>query len=139
MPWWLARSWPRGGSAVSWASATAPLGLGQITSPVPEFELLMRVEAHRTYPAERAMRMVRRTLCAAAFVLVPPLAWQATAQTPGAPTAPKTKLEAFEAQEGVAIVQGFSRIGELRGTYGGTVVVLAKEFTNATRSCPARC
>src|SRR5262245_26294741 len=48
------------------------------------------------------------------------------------PTAPKTKLEAFEAQEGVVIVQGFSKIGDLRGTYGGNVTVLAKEFTNAT-------
>lgn len=57
---------------------------------------------------------------------------QVAAQAPATPTAPKTKLEAFEAQEGVVIVQGFSRIGELRGSYGGTVLVLAKEFTNAT-------
>lgn len=53
-------------------------------------------------------------------------------QTPVAPTAPKTKLEAFEAQEGVVIVQGFSSIGQLRGPLGGTVAVVAKEFTNAT-------
>ncbi len=54
------------------------------------------------------------------------------AQAPDVQRAPKTKLEAFEAQEGVVIVQGFSRIAELRGTFGGTVTVSAKEFTNAT-------
>lgn len=74
---------------------------------------------------------MRKKLCAAVALLAL-LTTQANAQAPAAPTAPKTKLEAFEAQEGVVIVQGFSRIGELRGTYGGSVVVQANEFTNAT-------
>jgi hypothetical protein len=77
------------------------------------------------------MRMIRRTICAG-VALVPLLVWQATAQAPGTPAAPKTKLEAFEAQDGVAIIQGFSKIGELRGAFGGSVAVQAKEFTNAT-------
>lgn len=55
----------------------------------------------------------------------------AASQTPTPPSPPKTKLEAFEAQEGVVIVQGFTKMGELRGTYGGSVSVSAKEFTNA--------
>lgn len=74
---------------------------------------------------------MKRILCTAA-TLIALLPWQAAAQAPIAPTPPKTKLEAFEAQEGVVIVQGFSKIGELRGTYGGSVTVVAKEFTNAT-------
>jgi hypothetical protein len=44
--------------------------------------------------------------------------------------APKTKLEAFEAQSGAVIIRGFSRIGYLRGVYGGTVTVESKEFLN---------
>jgi len=46
--------------------------------------------------------------------------------------APKTKVEAFEAQQGVVVIRGFSKIGELRGALGGLVTVQSVEFTNAT-------
>ena len=45
---------------------------------------------------------------------------------------PKTKLEAFVAQDGAVIVQGFSKIGEVKGQYGSSVTVESKEFTNAS-------
>ena len=74
---------------------------------------------------------MKRLICAAAVLLVfSPL--PAVSQTATPPAAAKTKLEAFEAQEGVVIIQGFSRMGELKGVYGGSVAVLAKEFTHAT-------
>ena len=45
---------------------------------------------------------------------------------------PKTKLEAFVAQDGVVIVRGFSKVGELKGQYGSSVEIESKEFTNAS-------
>lgn len=75
---------------------------------------------------------MKSTVCAA-LVLLALSASQAASQPTAAPTPPQTKLEAFEAQEGVVIIQGFSRIGVLRGAYGrGSVTVSAREFTNAT-------
>jgi hypothetical protein len=53
------------------------------------------------------------------------------AQECAEPEAPKTKLEAFAAQDGVVIVRGFSKVGEVRGQYGSTVTIESKEFTNA--------
>ena len=47
---------------------------------------------------------------------------------------PKTKLEAFVAQDGVVIVKGFSEIGTFNGNYGGVVTVKAKEFINVNAS-----
>lgn len=47
-------------------------------------------------------------------------------------TAPKTKLEAFEAQTGTVIIRGFSNVGSIRGLYGTSIDVEAREFTNAT-------
>jgi hypothetical protein len=55
----------------------------------------------------------------------------ANAQQDPSPIQPKTKLEAFQAQDGVVIVRGFSQIGEVRGQYGSTVTLEVKEFTNA--------
>lgn len=69
-----------------------------------------------------------------AFVLVLGSALPAPGQTPEEPPAPRTKLEAFMAQEGVVIVRGSSRIGEIRGRAGATVAVDAQEVTNAGNS-----
>lgn len=44
---------------------------------------------------------------------------------------PRTKLETLGAQEGAVIIRGFSRIGEVRGPLGSSVVVRSQEFTNA--------
>ena len=46
-------------------------------------------------------------------------------------SAPKTKLEAFKDQKGVVVIRGFSKIGLMRGAYGGMVTVQSMEFTNA--------
>lgn len=54
------------------------------------------------------------------------------AQECAEPEAPKTKLEALAAQEGVVIIRGFSKIGEVRGQYGSLVAIESKEFTNAS-------
>jgi hypothetical protein len=43
----------------------------------------------------------------------------------------KTKLERFAAKHGVAVVRGFTEIGELSGEYGGAVQVGAAELMNA--------
>lgn len=57
---------------------------------------------------------------------------QALAQQEHRAPTPKTKLEAFEAQSGAVVIRGFSKIGELRGIFGGAVTVESKEFMNAT-------
>lgn len=44
----------------------------------------------------------------------------------------KTKLEAFMAADGAVIVQGYSKIGDFKGQFGSSIVVEAKEFTNAS-------
>lgn len=44
---------------------------------------------------------------------------------------PKTQLEAFAAKTGVVIIRGFSEVGTLKGQYGTSVTVEAREFTNA--------
>jgi len=43
---------------------------------------------------------------------------------------PKTKLETFAAQTGVVIIEGYSKVGTIRGRYG-SVEIQAKEFLNA--------
>ena len=43
---------------------------------------------------------------------------------------PRTKLEILAAEEGAVIVRGFSRIGDVRGPLGASVVVRSQEFTN---------
>jgi hypothetical protein len=54
------------------------------------------------------------------------------AQEAGEPEKPKTKLEAFVAQDGVVIIRGSSKVGDIRGQYGSAVMIEAKEFTNAS-------
>jgi hypothetical protein len=54
-----------------------------------------------------------------------------TAQQAAEPEKPKTKLEAFVAQDGVVVIRGFSKIGEVAGKFGSSVIVESKEFTNA--------
>jgi hypothetical protein len=54
-----------------------------------------------------------------------------TAQQAAEPEKPKTKLEAFVAQDGVVVIRGFSKIGEIAGKFGSSVIVESKEFTNA--------
>ncbi len=44
---------------------------------------------------------------------------------------PKTKIEAFDAQQGTVVIRGFSNIGELKGVYGGVVSVESRELTHA--------
>ena len=53
------------------------------------------------------------------------------AQPTGEAEKPKTKLEAFVGQDGVVIIRGFSKVGEVKGQYGSLLVVESKEFTNA--------
>jgi hypothetical protein len=54
------------------------------------------------------------------------------AERPSEPEKPKTKLEAFVAQDGAVIVRGFSKIGEVKGQFGSSVVIQSKEFMNAS-------
>ncbi len=53
------------------------------------------------------------------------------AQEAARPQAPKTKIEAFDAQQGTVVIRGFSKMGELKGVYGGVVSVESMEFTHA--------
>jgi len=53
---------------------------------------------------------------------------QTTAQSP---QEPKTRLQAFEAQTGVVIIKGLSRIGSVSSQNGGTVSVESREFIDA--------
>ncbi len=46
--------------------------------------------------------------------------------------APKTRIEAFDAQAGTVVIRGFSKVGELKGVYGGVLTVQSMEFTDAT-------
>jgi hypothetical protein len=71
-----------------------------------------------------------RTVAIATFLAV--LGSSVPAQSPQQPEKPKTKLEAFVAQDGVVIVRGFKQIGQLRGAYGGTLTVQAMEFASAS-------
>ncbi len=50
------------------------------------------------------------------------------------PGIPRTKLEALAAQEGAVIIRGFSRIGDVKGPLGSSVIVRSQEFTNASTS-----
>jgi hypothetical protein len=50
----------------------------------------------------------------------------------GASIKPKTRLEAFVAQDGVVIVRGFSKAGAVKGGLGTSVKVELKEFANAS-------
>jgi len=43
---------------------------------------------------------------------------------------PKTKIEKFSAKTGIVIIKGFEKIGLIRGIYGGSITVKAKEFMN---------
>ena len=53
------------------------------------------------------------------------------AQQAGDQEKAKTKLEAFVAQDGVVVIRGFSKVGDIRGQFGSSLVVETKEFTNA--------
>jgi hypothetical protein len=57
----------------------------------------------------------------------------AASQAAAAPTAnkPKTELETFQEKYGAVIVQGYTKIPEMRGTLGGTFTIIAKQFTDA--------
>lgn len=72
-----------------------------------------------------------RCLLPVALVAVATSAFAQSDQA-GEPAKPKTKLEAFVAQDGAVIVRGFSKVGEVKGQYGSSVVVESKEFTNAS-------
>lgn len=72
------------------------------------------------------MRLLLSLLLAGAAV--PVLAQSDVAET----GKPKTKLEAFVAQDGVVIVRGFSKVGEVKGQFGSLVAIESKEFTNAS-------
>jgi hypothetical protein len=48
------------------------------------------------------------------------------------PGLPRTKLEILAAGEGAVILRGFSRIGDVRGPLGASVVVRSQEFTNTS-------
>jgi hypothetical protein len=50
------------------------------------------------------------------------------------PGVPRTKLEALAVQEGAVIIRGFSRIGDVKGPLGSSVIVRSQEFTNASTS-----
>lgn len=43
-----------------------------------------------------------------------------------------TKLEAFQSRTGVVLIQGYSSIGFLQGTYGGHVEVHAREYRDGS-------
>jgi hypothetical protein len=43
---------------------------------------------------------------------------------------PPTRLEALAAEEGVVIMRGFSKIGEVKGQFDSSAAVAAQEFTN---------
>lgn len=43
---------------------------------------------------------------------------------------PKTKIEKFSAKTGIVIIKRFEKIGSIRGDYGGSITVEAKEFIN---------
>jgi hypothetical protein len=75
------------------------------------------------------MKLTRWFLVAAALC-VPVLHAQDRMQE----QAPKTRLEAFDAQAGTVVIRGFSKVGELRGVYGGVLTVQSMEFTEATTS-----
>jgi hypothetical protein len=55
----------------------------------------------------------------------------AAAQVPEVLEPPRTRLEAFAGQTGVVIVRGFSRQGDVRGSFGSTVTVETHEYRNA--------
>jgi hypothetical protein len=67
-----------------------------------------------------------------AFLLVGHASAQQASKGEIAAATPKTKLEAFERQTGTVIIRGFTTVGSVRGIYGGTASVEAREFTNAT-------
>jgi len=48
------------------------------------------------------------------------------------PQEPKTKIEAFEAQTGLVIICGFSKIGSINTARAGNVSVQSKEFLDAS-------
>lgn len=69
-------------------------------------------------------------LVAAVILLVP---FNMLAQDPkAAPSVPKTKLQAFEAQVGSVIIRGYSNIGKVQGQLGTALTVESREYTNAT-------
>lgn len=71
---------------------------------------------------------MRLELAALLMCLAPGLS---VAQQAAEPEKAKTKLEGFVAQDGVVVIRGFSKVGEIRGQFGSSVVVEIKEFTNA--------
>ena len=73
---------------------------------------------------------MRRLLAVAFVAMATPLLAQS--EPPLDPAPPRTRLEAFALQEGAVIVLGYSRMGEVRGQFGSSVVVESKEFTNVS-------
>lgn len=65
-------------------------------------------------------------------LLTLPLAACAQAGAESKDQPPKTKLEAFQARTGLVIIRGFEKVGTLKGQYGTSVEVEAKEFADAT-------
>jgi hypothetical protein len=103
--------------------------VGELESSVPaRLDEGLRGPGLLELPTKKGEREMKTTLLGVGLFA---LATQLVAQVSQA-AFPKTKLEAFDAQEGVVIVQGFSRIAELRGPLGGSVIVQAQEFTNPT-------
>ena len=45
---------------------------------------------------------------------------------------PKTKVESFDAKTGVVVIRGFSIIDKIKGNYGTSITIEAKEWTDAS-------
>lgn len=59
------------------------------------------------------------------------LAFTAPAFAQDSAPEPQTKLEQFGSNSGVVIVRGFTDVGTVRGEYGTSVTVAAREYMNA--------
>lgn len=86
---------------------------------------------------EEMTLIIRTTICMAVFMLVGCKGVQqdpakvSTDTAVAAAADDKTKLERFAAKHGVAVIRGFTQIGDVPGEYGGAVTVGAAELTNA--------
>lgn len=90
------------------------------------------VVGHQDYlglPTKKGCNMNRNIAVMAALTLT---AIAAFGQNKNEPTTARTKIEAFERQAGSVIIRGFSHLGAVPGTFGGSVSVETREFTNAT-------
>ena len=66
-----------------------------------------------------------------ALLWLVPIPLYSQAGSPSAQETPKTKLEVFQARSGAVIIRGFERMGEVKGEFGTSVMVDAREFTDA--------